>query len=45
MDKFLMLKLSTAKASAYITQMKRLQFAWARRFLYATRIWFEASLT
>lgn len=44
MDKFLMSKLGTSRASAYITQMKGLQFAWARMFLHATHIWFETSL-
>lgn len=37
MDKFLVSKLSTARASAYTTQMRGLQLAWA--------IWFEATLT
>lgn len=45
MDKFLMSKLGTAQASAYVTQMRRRQFALARMFPHATHIWFEASLT
>lgn len=39
-----MSKLGIAKASAYITQMKTLQFARARMFLHARHMWFEATL-